>query len=161
MSKSIAVIGEGLTEKYFIESLRGRTHFDLRPRSLKIKASSLVTLEKYIKDAIKEGFDEVYCLIDMDNKQGGAAKTNYLNLKNKYHDKIHSKKKEGIQCKVIFIESERCIELWFLYHYAYTTKKYDSYQALKKDLLQHWKGYDKSDRFFRSLKNGLFSELKE
>lgn len=123
MSKSIAVIGEGLTEKYFIESLRGKSRFEIKPRSLDLKASSLKALEHHIKDAIEEGFDEVYCLIDMDNKQEGAAKTNYRNLKNNYHSKIHGKKKEGIQCKVIFIETERCIELWFLYHYAYTTKK--------------------------------------
>src|SRR5690625_2911490 len=115
MNKSIAVIGEGITEKYFIESLRGKSPFEITPRILDLKASSLRALEGHIQDAIDKGFDELYCLIDMDNKQEGTAKTNYLNLKNKYHDKVHGNKKKGIRCKVVFIESKAGLNYCFYY----------------------------------------------
>lgn len=159
MRKSVAVIGEGITEKYFIESLRGFTPFELRPKTLGLRVSSLVTLEKHIKETIEEGFDEVYCLIDMDEKMEGTSKTQYVHLKNNYHGKIHGKKTRGIRCKVVFVETERCMELWFLYHFQYTTRKYNSYHELEKDLRKYWLQYEKTDKFFRSLKLGLYSEI--
>lgn len=62
--KAIAVIGEGITEKYYIESLKGLSPFTVCPRELGHKASSLEKLEENIKNSIKDGYDEVYCLIE-------------------------------------------------------------------------------------------------
>ena len=83
MRKSIVVIGEGITEKYYIESLRGLSDFQIKPRSLNKKASNLKALEKEILDAANMGADEIYCLIDMDGKTEGKNKEEYLKLKNK------------------------------------------------------------------------------
>ncbi|MCD8165132.1 MAG: RloB family protein [Bacteroides sp.] len=62
MRKAIAVIGEGITEKYYIESLRGLSPFTLLPKELGKKASSLAELENSIKQSIEDGYDQVYCL---------------------------------------------------------------------------------------------------
>lgn len=48
MRKTIAVIGEGITEKYYVESLKGISPFVIMPRELGIKASSLKSLSKFI-----------------------------------------------------------------------------------------------------------------
>lgn len=159
--KAIAVIGEGITEKYYIESLRGLSSFQIKPNSLDRKASSLAKLEDSIQVSIREGYDEVYCLIDMDGKSDGITKTKYLTLKQKYHNKIHGKASKGIRCKVVFIESERCTEIWFLYHFLKnsTTKKYNSYKELEQALHKHIPGYDKSERYFKSLNKGLHNLL--
>lgn len=161
MKKAIAVIGEGITEKYYIESLKGLSSFHIRPNSLDRKASSLTKLEESIQASIKDGYDEVYCLIDMDGKSEGVTKTKYLTLKQKYHNKIHGKANKGIQCKVLFIESERCTEIWFLYHFLKnsTTKKYNSYKELEKALHKYIPDYDKSERYFKSLNKGLHNLL--
>ena len=81
--KAVAVIGEGITEKYYIESLRGLVgrNFQILPQQLGLKASSLVELEKAIMKAVDEGHDEVYCLIDMDSKEAGAGVQKYEKLK--------------------------------------------------------------------------------
>ena len=71
MRKTIAIIGEGITEKYYIESLKGISPFVVMPRELGKKASSLKTLEKNILLCVEKGFDEIYCLIDMDGKTSG------------------------------------------------------------------------------------------
>lgn len=149
MRKAIAVIGEGLTEKYYIESLKGLTPFTLLPRELGKKASSLIALEKNIKDSIKEGYDEVYCLIDMDNKDHGKSKVDYEKLKSTYHDKFHVIKKKGIRCKVVFIETERCLELWFLFHFIKSpiTKEFSSYKEIERELQKHKKHYEKTDMY--------------
>lgn len=153
MKKAIAVIGEGITEKYYIESLKGHSQFDVRPRELGKKASSMIALEKTIKTSISDGYDEVYCLIDMDGKLTGTNKVNYDTLKRKYHNQTLGNKKKGIQCKICFIETERCTELWFLYHFTQTavTKEFRSYKELEKEFRKYRPQYEKSDKYFRSV----------
>lgn len=161
MKKTVAVIGEGITEKYYIESLKGLAAFDIKPNSLNRNASSIKKLEKSVKKSIQKGYDEVYCLIDMDGKSTGLASTNYLTLKGKYHNIVHRNKSKGISCKVIFIESERCTEIWFLFHFLKnsTTKKYTTYKQLEADLKKFRPDYEKSQKYFKSLKKGPFHDL--
>ena len=160
MRKTIAVIGEGITEKYYIESLKGLSPFSLLPKELGKKASNLKKLETDIKSSITAGYDEVYCLIDMDNKKEGENKTKYENLKRRYHNKIHEIKKQGIECKVSFIETERCIELWFLFHFLKqsTTHEFLSYKEVEKELQKFRKNYSKQDKYFKSI-GSLHEEL--
>lgn len=100
--KAIAVIGEGITEKYYVESLRAfaGSNFQIVPKQLGIKASSLDELEKAVQNAVEEGYDEVYCLIDMDSKEKGASVQKYDKLKSKYHGKHIVKKKKGFPSQV-------------------------------------------------------------
>lgn len=51
LRKAIAVIGEGITEKYYIESLRALAgnDFQILPQQLGVKASNLNELEKAIE----------------------------------------------------------------------------------------------------------------
>ncbi len=160
MTKAIAVIGEGITEKYYIESLKGLSPFNIHPQELGKKASSLKQLEKNIQNSIKSGYDEVYCLIDMDGKREGKNKIEYNALKQKYHLIIHGKKKQGIQCKVIFIETERCTELWFLYHFTSSavTKEFQSYHELEAELHRYRPKYEKTEKYFKSVA-GLHQEF--
>lgn len=155
MRKTIAVIGEGITEKYYIESLKGISPFVIMPRELGIKASNLKSLDKNISLCIEKGFDEIYCLIDMDGKTSGKTQSEYLTLKNKFHNKIFSKKSKGIKSKVVFIETERCTELWFLYYFTKgaITRKFNSYDELEKELQKYRPNYEKSEKYFKSLGN--------
>lgn len=160
MKKTIAVIGEGITEKYYIESIKRLSDFKVMPSELGKRASSLKKLKDDIDGAIKAGFDEVYCLIDMDGKHEGTCKSQYDALKRKYHGITHGNKKKGIQCKVIFTETERCTELWFLYHFtpSATTKQFQSYKELEKELHKYRPQYDKSKDYFQSV-GSLHNEL--
>lgn len=153
--KAIAVIGEGITEKYYIESLKGLSPFTILPQELGRKASSLKKLEENIKLAIKKEYDEVFCLIDMDGKRDGINKTNYLNLKIKYHNKIFGAQKKGVQCKVIFIETERCSELWFLYYFlkSVQTKEFTSYKQIEEELQKYRPQYEKTEKYFKTVGN--------
>ena len=162
MRKSIAIIGEGITEKYYIESLKGMSPFSILPRELNRKASSLDALEKHIKKSINDGYDEVYCIIDMDGKISGKANIEYLKIKGKYHNIVHGKKSKGIQCEVVFIETERCTELWFLYYFLKntTTRKFNSYKEIEAELRKYRPNYEKSEKYFKSVGN-LHKEFTE
>jgi len=155
MRKAIAVIGEGITEKYYIESIRGLSPFNPEPRLLNKKASSTKFLEKTIIASISKGYDEIYCLIDMDGKQQGKPRQDYLALKSKYHNRLHGKKRVGIQRTVTFIETERCTELWFLFHFlsSATTREFRNYEELQSELRKFRPNYEKTDKYFRSVGN--------
>ena len=161
LRKAIAVIGEGITEKYYIESLRALAgnDFQILPQQLGVKASNLNELEKAIEKAINEGRDEVYCLIDMDNKGGLTEKTKYEKLKTKYHDKHFIKKSKGIDCYVHFIENKRCMEVWFIYYFDYLTRHFGSYAEAENYLHKYVPDYQKHENFFRS-KGSLHKKLK-
>lgn len=155
MKKTIAVIGEGITEKFYIESLKGSSPFTILPRELGMRASNLRALESNIKFCIEKGYDEVYCLIDMDGKSEGGSKNQYQSLKSKYDEMTFSKKNKGIECKVFFIETERCTELWFLYYFTKgaVTRKFNSYEELERELKRYRPQYEKTGRYFRSIRN--------
>ena len=86
-------------------------------------------------------------MIDLDNKKEGKKKTDYVNLKKKYHGKHISKPKKGIDCHIEFFETERCTELFFLYYFKYTTKLYSHSNEVEADLSKEC-GYMKTTEFF-------------
>ncbi len=153
--KAITVIGEGITEKYYIESLRSlaKNNFQITPQELGIKASNLADLEKAISKAIDKGYDEIYCLIDMDSKENGASSSKYKTLKEKYHDRRIVKKKKGIDCYIRFIETKRCTELWFIYYFDYVTRHFASYKEVETYLHKYVADYEKHDRYFKGVKD--------
>lgn len=162
MRKAIAVIGEGITEKYYIDSLKGLSPFRIQPNELGKKASNIDKLEENIKKTIKDGYDELYCLIDMDGKKEGTVRHKYEKLKNRYHNQVHEIKNKGIKCNVVFIETERCTELWFLYHFTQTpiTREFSSYSEIVKELQKYRPSYEKTHKYFKGVAN-LHKELTD
>lgn len=148
MKETFIIIGEGPTEYFFLTSLKDefRTLQNIEPQYP--KHTSMAELELKIKNAIDQGYNHVYCMIDLDNKKEGKEKTDYVNLKKKYHGKHISKPKKGIDCHIEFFETERCTELFFLYYFKYTTKLYNHSNEVEQDLNKQC-GYAKTQDFFR------------
>ena len=147
LKKTIAVIGEGITEKYYLKSLQGIIKADIKP-IIPNHATSMFDLEKQIKKAIEEGYNNIFCLIDMDNKKQGRNRDNYLKLKKSYHDKRIYRPKKGLDAYIRFFENERCLEIWFYFYFKITTKEYLSSDELCKELEVY--GYKKTEDFFKS-----------
>ena len=152
-----AVIGEGPTEKYYLKSLEGGIRAQVRP-IVPNHATSMLELERLIERCVDDGYDQVFCLIDMDNKKEGRNRDNYLRLKSKYHGKVIRRKRQGTETKVCFYENERCLEIWFLYHFRYTTQPYHSSEELAKEL-ERLCGYEKTEEFLAKKCKGLHNFL--
>lgn len=134
--KRVAIIGDGKTEFAYIESLKMAFKDKLSGYSLKPrlpKDSSVKELERFIVDNLD--YDKVLCIIDMDTKLKKQKElTDYLELKRRYKRKSH----------VIFYETHPCTELWFLYHFQYTTAKFGLLEPeLKRQLEKKISGYEK------------------
>ena len=147
--KSIAIIGEGLTEYRYIDDMRTteRYRFSLVPGIP--KHSDVDDIVRLAKERLNAGYDYVLCLIDMDVIEGSHDKMeHYLALK-----------KENPE--IIFVESSPCTEYWFLMHYMPrpSSKEYADYDAVAKDLKKHIPNYDKTESFFN--KTHIYRELKQ
>lgn len=141
VNKSIAIIGEGETEWFYFDSLRiaNRYPFKLLPGlpSHSDIGHILSLADRYIR----ERFDYVVCLIDMDRmKQIPAEMAKYQSAK-------RSKQYKGVW----FIETHPCTEFWFLLHFLpdLSKRKYNSCDELLPELQKYMPGYEKTKRYFR------------
>lgn len=157
LNNSILILGEGPTEFFYLKSLADTfKHITIKPDYP--KHTNLQDLEKKIREGIDMGYSHIFCMIDMDTKESGPEKTQYLQMKARYA-KVIDKPKNGIYCKVEFFETHRCSELFFLYHFRYTSRLYSSQDELIEDLNQCVE-YRKTIEFFIKTK-GLHSYFEK
>ncbi len=157
LRQTALILGEGPTEFYYFKSLCDEfKRITIRPDSP--KHTNLKELEAKIEEGISLGYNHIFCIIDMDTKEKEPERSQYQRLKTKYGIPIN-KPKKGIYCEIEFFETHRCTELFFLYYFRYTSRPYESQDALLKDLNQSVE-YRKTTDFFRKCK-GLHSFLRE
>ena len=107
-------------------------------------------MEDKIEEGIADGYDHIFCVIDMDTKDADPERTQYARLKKKYTQPV-SRPKKGIRCEVRFFETHRCTELFFIYYFRYTARAYSNQAELLLDLNKLC-GYEKTISFFRKSK---------
>lgn len=146
---AIAVIGEGITEQYYFLSLRDTLTF--KPTPFLPKKSNLKELEIAIKECIKKGYSEIFCLIDKDNKikdgnpDHDRNAKEYQDLKKRYHLKKFMSP-DGNECLVCMVESYPSTEVFFLFYFGYSGAFYTN-QGLK-DILNKKFGYITQQKYF-------------
>src|SRR5574344_127572 len=150
INKSIAIIGEGETEWFYFDSLRIAKRYPFRLVPGMPSHSDFGHILSLAERYLKEKFDYVICLIDMDRmKQLPAEMTKYQAIKRKREYK-----------SVWFIETHPCTEFWFLLHFLpdLSKRKYISYDDLLPELQMYMPGYEKTKRYFR--KTDLYTFLE-
>ena len=144
---SIAVIGEGLTEYYYFNSLKDDfRQINIKPSYPK-HSTGLDYLEQEIDKAIDAGYSLIICVIDMDNKKEGEEKSEYTKFKRRLQG-IHFTKKPRTKYEIRFIENERCTEIFFLFYFAYTTRCFQNQPELL-EVLNKKCYYEKTEEFFK------------
>lgn len=157
LKHSILILGEGPTEFYYFNSLRDVVK-GLTVKPDYPKHTSIKELEEKIENDIVDGYNRIFCIIDMDTKDVEPEHTQYAKLKKKYAKPVN-KSKKGIYCEVHFFETHRCTELFFLYYFRYTARIYNDQSELLLDLNKQC-GYEKTIDFFKKSK-GLHSYFEK
>ena len=153
LRQTALILGEGPTEFFYFKSLCDVfKRLTIKPEYP--KHTSIKELELKIEDGIYMGYNDVFCVIDMETKDEVPERSQYQKLKAKYAKPIN-KPKKGIYCEVEFFETHRCTELFFLYYFRYTSREYTEQEQLLKDLNQSVE-YRKTAEFFIKCK-GLHS----
>ena len=149
LRESAMIIGEGITEFYYFQSLRDvYKQMVFKPDCP--KHTSIEELKIKIREAVEKGYTYVFCIIDMDNKDKEPERTRYKKLKEEFAKPINQPKK-GIFCNVVFFETYLCTELFFRYYFGYTSRPYEKQDSLIEDLNKYVE-YEKTIDFFRKSK---------
>jgi len=146
---AIAVIGEGITEQYYLQSIPN-TIAKITPK-LPQHSTGSKFLEDKIKECIENSYSFIYVLIDMDNKKEVKERSKYKQLKNRFHNKTIENASKGSKSTIKFIESERCLEIWFLFHFKDTSAQFLTQIELIKEIKKYC-AYEKTEKFFLSTK---------
>lgn len=150
--KTIAIVGDGHTEKIYFEDYRNSE----RPESLTIKPDLPGKKSGYngvLSKAIDlkiDGYDEVIAIIDMDILKNKNQKDKYKLLK----DKANAK-------GVLVLENNPCMEFWFLIHFIKSHKLFTNGSSVIAELRKNNRipDYQKNQKWQR--KTGLFNLLKK
>jgi hypothetical protein len=148
-NKRIAVVGDGQTEKIYFDKLKeveGLRNVSLKPDLPKSVGSYKGVFDK-VESLYTEGYDEVYCLIDMDKVLSDNTLAKYLTDKKRIE-------KKGI----IVFENNPCIEFWFLLHYVRTTKPFANCESVEKELQKYMPNYAKNQQYL--VQSNIYKTLK-
>jgi RloB-like protein len=148
-NKRIAVVGDGQTEKIYFDKLKeveGLRNVSLKPDLPKSVGSYKGVFDK-AESLYTEGYDEVYCLIDMDKVLSDNTLAKYLTDKKRIE-------KKGI----IVFESNPCIEFWFLLHFVRTTKPFANCESVEKELQKYIPNYAKNQQYL--VQSNIYKTLK-
>ena len=149
---SVAVIGEGETEWFYFESLRVVKRYPFKIAPTLAQHADIGHMVKLVEYFVKEEFDHVFCLLDMDRLLRVPKEMQvYQNAKRKFSKSRNT--------KVMFIETNPCTEFWFLLHFlpGLTSKNYATYEDVLPDLRRYLPGYEKTKRYLG--RNNLYQYL--
>ena len=147
--KTILIVTEGQTEKLYFESFEVLT---LTVETVDLQGQTKLRLIETTDNLLANGstdYDEVWCIFDMDVKQGAKEFADFDNA-------IKSGQTKGFKIGY----SNDCFELWFYLHYHYTDQKHHRsfyYKALGKK----WNcNYEKNGKSFDFCSN-IYSTLEQ
>lgn len=155
IKKSVAVIGEGETEWFYIDAVRTGMRFPFTLSPSFPQHSDIMHMKKEVEKCIGEGYDYVVCLIDMDRPLAIESEMEKLkSMKKAFSAKIRSG-------NVIILETNPCTEFWFLIHFLtdIPNKTYKDQEEVIRELRKYIPGYEKTKKYFKS--KSIFETLKE
>ncbi|KIF75220.1 RloB [Streptomyces sp. 150FB] len=126
----LIVCGSKETERQYLQGLRDHLRNPAVSVVVRGKACSptqLVAYARVQRDLNRDGYDEVWCVFDVDEYPDVA-------------EAALAARRAGIEIAV----SNPCFELWLLLHFADQRGHVDSYRKLLPLLLKHVPGYDKT-----------------
>lgn len=152
--KSVAIIGEGETEWFYFDALRIAKRYPYKLLPDMPKHSDIKYIISLAQKYIREGYDYVVCLVDMDVMSNRTTYQNYITNKTKLE-----KEAKKYCSSVLFIETSPCTEFWFLLHFLpnISSKCYKSYEELLPELQKYMPGYEKTKKYF--IKTNLYRYL--
>jgi hypothetical protein len=157
----VTIIGEGETEWYYFNNLKSTERYKFKVTPELPKHSDYKTIIKTARKKRDEGYDLVFCVLDMDRIVANPTELNGYNQK---------KSKSRLNKNIVFVETMPSIELWFLLHFYtnYSNKIYLNYNAVSKELKKHMPNYDKTIKYLKKvnlydflIQKGNFTQAKE
>jgi len=140
----VAIVGEGITEWFYFSNMRQQERFSFKVEPDLPKHSDFKSIIKTARKKRDEGYDLVFCVLDLDR-----ILTNDTERNGYFLEKSKTNSNRGIE----FIETMPCIELWSLLHFldTYSAKIYLNYNQVSVPLKQHLPDYEKTAKFLKTI----------
>lgn len=165
--KSVAIVVDGETEMFYLQMLKKfEENRRKREGSTDIRINIMPKLPN--KRSIDKQYHEVcdlageytyvFWIVDYDqvakeqhewNKQDESPIEKFK----KYRDKINK-----LENATVLINNP-CLEFWFLLHYKNTSKRFSACIDAERDLREHIKDYEKTQKYFKNQRNDIYSKL--
>lgn len=142
-----AVLGEGITEQWYLKHLKKHENYVYAIRPTLFADVSIEKAEGIIDELVTGGCDHITFLTDYDTIISQGKQEVFDRIKNKYSDNDD----------VLICESMPAIELWFLLHFVYTTKEFTNCAQVVNDLKNYLPEYEKKKTYLE--KTDWFNEL--
>lgn len=156
---AIAIIADGEDEQWYLAQAKEHypnetlKHTKLKPEMSQSKKSQ--DLFMAAKEMIDMGYTHVVLIVDLDTvrkdpKDLNSFKELYKRYKNAKEGRV--KKNDKWMNRLIVLVNNPCLEFWYLLHYKQTTKFYQDYDCLKRDLrkIPSLSQYEKSESYYYS-----------
>ncbi len=134
-----AVLGEGITEQWYLSHLKKHKGYTFNIRPSLFADISIEKAEGIIDELLSGGCDQITFLTDYDTIVNQGKKDVFEKLVNKY---------KGVE-EVLICDSMPSIEYWFLLHFRYTTKEFLNCEEVIKDLKAHISDYSKKEVYLK------------
>lgn len=136
------VLGDGLTEQYYLKHLKEIRGYGYSIRPYFFSSITIETAEQIIDELLSGGCDYIVYMTDYDTIVGQKQVSKYKRFASKYR-----KKQEVLIC-----ESMPSIEFWFLLHYRKTTRNFQNADEVMKELKKHLSNFSKEKAFLENSK---------
>lgn len=141
-SRLLVVCCGGRTEKQYLDGMR--RHFRNSPVRIEVRPSALspsqlIEYAKTVRQRDPDGFDEVWCVFDVDD----------------YAEDIAKAVPVARRAKISLAISNPCFEFWLLLHFADHCAWLKDPAAVKSKLCRHLSGYDKTRIDFAAFVPGI------
>ena len=156
--QAFAVVVDGGTEYWYMLMLihnEPKIPFNIKPQ---VPKKNIDQQYKLVTELSEEEYDKVFWIVDLDVllKEELEKKSNPSSLQ-KFLDYYKRLSKNQ---KVVVIVNNPCLEYWFLLHFRKTTKIFTACADAEREVSQHLKGYEKTEKFFKKSNNDIYKQLK-
>lgn len=136
--RSIAIIGEGITEWFYFDSLRIARRYPFKVAPDFPQHSDIRHMSKLAGDYVRRQYDHVICLVDMDRLLTHPAEM-----------KTYRRIQAASDRRVLWVETNPCTEFWFLLHFLPepSIRHYASQEQAIAELRRYMPGYEKTQRY--------------
>jgi predicted ATP-dependent endonuclease of OLD family len=137
-----AVLGEGITEQWYLHHLKRYRDYKFSIRPVLFADIGIEKAEWIIDELVSGGCNSIVFLTDYDTIVNQGKRDAFERLRNKY---------KGID-EVLICESMPSIEFWFLLHFKFTTKEFMLCEEVVAELKNHIEVYSKSAKNLQTKK---------
>ena len=157
--QAFAVVVDGGTEYWYMQMLKHNEPnipFKIKPQILQKK--NIKQQYELVTDLSEEEYDKVFWIVDLDvllkEEREKRNSTSPLQQFLNYYKSLSKQK------KIVVIVNNPCLEYWFLLHFRKTTKIFTACADAEREVSQHLKGYEKTEKFFKKSNNDIYKQLK-